>query len=96
MNQFWIIVTNALWESSLELLAEAQKEHDRMVNAENVQYAEIVDTLDSLKGVKDEYTESLAYDLTRIRRDQERRLDTLTGHKKTIELYQSWDRAIAA
>lgn len=104
MNNFSKLINEALWQHDLTKLEEARQVHDQLVVQENVKYSEIVDEIDRVKREDQPdynefariYLDSLNYDLTAIKRDQARRLDTLERHNKTIQLYKSWETKEAA
>ena len=104
MNSFWKLINEAVWQEDLNLIAQAQQEHDRLVVEENNKYNEIVDEIDRVNREDQPehnemakiYLSSLNYDLRVIKRDQARRLEAIEGRTKTIKLYQSWDNKAKA
>ncbi len=104
MNAFWKLINEAVWQEDLNLIAQAQQEHDRLVVVENAKYSETVDEIDRVNREDQPehnemariYLDSLNYDLTVIKRDQARRLEAIEGRTKTIELYKSWDNKVKA
>lgn len=104
MNAFWKLINEAVWQEDLNLIAQAQQEHDRLVVQENAKYNETVDEIDRVNREDQPehnemariYLDSLNYDLTVIKRDQARRLEAIEGRTKTIKLYQSWDNKVKA
>jgi hypothetical protein len=104
MNHFWKLINEAVWQEDLNLIDQAQEEHNRLVVAENVKYNDIVDEIDRVNREDQPehnemariYLNSLNSDLSCIKRDQARRLEAIEGRTKTIKLYQSWDNKAKA